>query len=128
MGSAEGARRRGRGQLYTCIYCGLPQERVWTLDRGTRMLEPDVRPLAHTVPADQRWIELSDGRVAMYGVCPPVAEQRCRILHELVCPGRELPDLWPWLTVLREENRLRADRQAETPPLPSGGEGLPDVG
>lgn len=79
-----------------------------------------MAPLAHTVPADRRWIELSDGRVTVYEVCPPDQFQRCRIEHSLACPAQPLPDLWPWLTTLREENARRAERQndPETPPPP----------
>ncbi|MFD8570152.1 DUF6083 domain-containing protein [Streptomyces sp. NPDC059639] len=113
----------------TCQHCGLPQDQVQTLERDPIMLEPDMRPLAHTVPAERRWIELSDGRVTVYGVCPPVVEQRCRIEHALACPGQELPDLWRWLTMLRDENRRKSERQRnEPPPVPPGGEQLPDVG
>ncbi len=87
-----------------------------------------MRPLAHEVPAERRWIELSDGKVTVYGVCPPEQTQRCRIEHALACPRQQLPDLWPWLTALREENARKAQRQAESPTLPTGEEGLPDTG
>ncbi|MGA5488926.1 DUF6083 domain-containing protein [Streptomyces pseudogriseolus] len=91
------------------------------------LLEPDMRPLAHAVPADRRWIELSDGRVTVYAVCPPDQFPRCRIEHDLACPARPLPDLWPWLTSLRIENARRAERQNDpeprTPP-----EQWPDAG
>jgi hypothetical protein len=129
MGSGEGARRLGREQLFTCLYCGLPQERVPTIDHDWRMLEPGMHPLAHLVPAQHRWIEVSDGKVALYEVCPVDGAQRCRIEHVLACPGQELPDLWPWLTSVRLENSRRAERQREEPPLPpaEGGQ-LPDVG
>ncbi|WP_230194693.1 DUF6083 domain-containing protein [Streptomyces coriariae] len=66
-----------------------------TLEQDWVLLEPDMRPLAHTVPAERRWIELSDGRVTVYGVCPPDQFQRCRIEHRLTCPQQVLPDLWP---------------------------------
>ncbi|MCM3303043.1 DUF6083 domain-containing protein [Streptomyces pseudogriseolus] len=98
-----------------------------TLDHDWVLLEPDMRPLAHTVPADRRWIELSDGRVTVYGVCPPYQFQRCRIEHDLACPAQPLPDLWPWLTSLRIENARQVERQTEpkrrTPP-----EQWPDAG
>ncbi|MER6187619.1 DUF6083 domain-containing protein [Streptomyces sp. NPDC001652] len=44
-----------------------------------------MEPLARSVPAEHRWIELSDGRVTVYGVCPPGPFQRCRIEHRLAC-------------------------------------------
>ncbi|EFL34865.1 predicted protein [Streptomyces viridochromogenes DSM 40736] len=49
--------------------------------------------LAHTVPAERRWIELSDGRVTVYGVCPPDPFQRCRIEHRPACSAQRLPDM-----------------------------------
>lgn len=97
------------------------------------MLEPDLRPLAHEVPAGHRWIELSDGRVTVYGVCPPDPFQRCRIEHRLACPKRSLPDLWPWLTDRRSENARRGEdvrrterRHAPEPEPPP--EEWPDAG
>ncbi len=91
------------------------------------LLEPDMAPLAHTVPAEHRWIELSDGRVTVYGVCPPDPFQRCRVEHRLACSEQPLPDLWPWLTALRDENARRAERLADPePPEPS--EEWPDAG
>ncbi|MGW0904982.1 DUF6083 domain-containing protein [Streptomyces sp. NPDC002853] len=126
MSSGEGARHIGRGQTFNCIHCGLPQERVRTLDNDWRMLEPGMRVLAHLVPAKHRWIELSDGRVALYEVCPVDGVQRCRIEHALACPEQGLPDLWPWLTALREENARKAERGPEPPGEPDTG--LPEVG
>ncbi|MGW0579217.1 DUF6083 domain-containing protein [Streptomyces sp. NPDC002920] len=126
MGADEGLSRLDT-TMFTCPYCGLPQERVATLDQDFVLLEPDMHPLAHTVPAERRWITLSDGRVTVYGVCPPVVEQRCRIEHRLACPGQELPDLWPWLTTLRGENRRAAERR-EDPAAPKPAEDWPDVG
>ncbi|MEU6123440.1 DUF6083 domain-containing protein [Streptomyces sp. NPDC047123] len=126
MGPSEGARHIGRGQTFNCMFCGLPQERVRTLDNDWRLMEPDMTPLAHTVPAEHRWIVLSDGRVTVYGVSPPDMQQRCRIEHALACPTQPLPDLWPWLTALREENEREARRGREAP-----GEvdpGWPEVG
>ncbi|MEU7154741.1 DUF6083 domain-containing protein [Streptomyces sp. NPDC045470] len=114
--------------LLTCPYCGLPQEQVATLDHDPVLLEPRMRVPAHKVPAERRWIELSDGRVTVYGVCPPEPTQRCRIEHALACPEQQLPDLWPWLTALRQENARKALRQAESPPLSTREEGLPDTG
>ncbi|MEV4446802.1 MULTISPECIES: DUF6083 domain-containing protein [Streptomyces] len=124
----EGPRRLGAGQVFTCPYCGLPQDRMPTLDHDWVLLEPDVTVLAHLVPAEHRWIVLSDGPVTVYGVCPPVAEQRCRIEHRLTCPGQELPDLWPWLTAMREESRRASERRdgGHQPPEPDIE--LPDVG
>lgn len=93
------------------------------------VLEPDLRVAAHLVPAEFRWIELSDGRVTMYGMCPVGGAQRCRIEHRLACSRQELPDLWPWLSVLRAENRRSAERLREEPSImPPGDEQLPDVG
>lgn len=86
-----------------------------TLDNDWRLMEPDMTPLAHTVPAEHRWIVLSDGRVTVYGVSPPDMQQRCRIEHALACPKQPLPDLWPWLTALREENEREAQRGREAP-------------
>ncbi|MFB7507815.1 DUF6083 domain-containing protein [Streptomyces broussonetiae] len=118
MGALEKTPRRlGSGQL-RCPYCGLPQDRVATLEYDWVMLEPDMAPLAHTVPAEHRWIELSDGRVTVYGVCPPDQFQRCRIEHRLACPAQPLPDLWPWLTALRGENARQTERDEPEPPPP----------
>ncbi|MEU5597237.1 DUF6083 domain-containing protein [Streptomyces sp. NPDC020298] len=103
------------GQL-RCPYCGLLQDRVLTLEQDWVLLEPDMTPLAHTVPAEYRWIVLSDGCVTVYGVCPPDPHQRCRVEHRLACSGQPLPDLWPWLTTLRGENARRAERQAAPGP------------
>ncbi|MFJ9362512.1 DUF6083 domain-containing protein [Streptomyces mirabilis] len=126
----EGPRRIGAGQVFTCPYCGLPQDRVPTLDHDWVLLEPKVTVLAHLVPAEHRWIVVSNGRVTVYGVCPPVAEQRCRIEHRLTCPGQELPDLWPWLTAMREESRRASERQVDgdQPPRLGPDIELPDVG
>ncbi|GAA4050831.1 DUF6083 domain-containing protein [Streptomyces shaanxiensis] len=111
MGADGGVRRLEVGQ-YACVFCGLPQDRVATLEQDWVLLEPDVEVLAHLVPAEHRWIVLSDGRVAVYGVCPPEADQRCRIEHRLACAEQGLPDLWPWLTALRGENGRQAERLA----------------
>lgn len=127
MGVAEEGPRRLGVPRSTCPYCGLPQERVVTLEQDCVMLEPEVTVLAHLVPAEHRWITLSDGRVTVYGVCPPVAEQRCRIEHRLACPARRLPDLWPWLTAMRDENGRAAERRRDPRP-PSPPERWPDVG
>ncbi len=89
-----------------------------TLDHDWVMLEPNMAPLAHTVPAEHRWIELSDGRATVYGVCPPDQFQRCRIEHRLACPAQPLPDLWPWLTILRSENTRHTERTPLEPPPP----------
>ncbi|MFJ9120969.1 DUF6083 domain-containing protein [Streptomyces sp. NPDC102394] len=122
----EEPRRLGTGRS-RCPYCSLPVDRVATLEHDWVLLEPDMAPLAHTVPAEHRWIVLSDGRVAVYGVCPPDPYQRCRIEHRLACSEQALPDLWPWLTSLRCENERRVKRQddpGQPPPL----ETLPDAG
>ncbi|WP_329293824.1 DUF6083 domain-containing protein [Streptomyces pseudovenezuelae] len=110
-----------------CPYCGLPADRVATLAYDWVLLEPDMEPLAHTVPAEHRWIVLSDGRVTVYGVCPPDPFQRCRIEHRLACPAQPLPDLWPWLTSLRHENDRHAKRRIDPQP-PETPETWPDVG
>ncbi|WP_260147800.1 DUF6083 domain-containing protein [Streptomyces sp. PanSC9] len=86
MGVSENAARRlGRARLL-CPYCGLLQERMATLEHDGVLLEPDTTPPAHVVPAERWWIETSDGRVTVYGVCPPDPFQRCRIEHRLACP------------------------------------------
>ncbi|MFZ4234579.1 DUF6083 domain-containing protein [Streptomyces murinus] len=122
MGASEGTPRRLGGGRSRCPHCGLPRDRVATLGHEWVMLEPDLRPLAHEVPAGHRWIELSDGRVTVYGVCPPDPFQRCRIEHRLACPNRSLPDLWPWLTDRRSENARRGGNARRTerrhPPEP----------
>ncbi|MFG3203075.1 DUF6083 domain-containing protein [Streptomyces sp. NPDC048192] len=118
MGALEKAPRRLGREQSRCPHCGLPQDRVATLEHDWVMLEPDMAPLAHAVPAEHRWIELSDGRVTVYGVCPPDQFQRCRIEHRLACPAQPLPDLWPWLTALREENARQAERDEPEPPPP----------
>ncbi|WP_223281525.1 DUF6083 domain-containing protein [Streptomyces antnestii] len=104
-GSGGRVTRIGGGQFH-CPYCGLQQDRVATLEHDWVLLEPGMRLPAHLVPAEQRWIELSDGRVTVYGVCPVDATQQCRIEHRLACAGQALPDLWPWLTTLRGDARL----------------------
>jgi hypothetical protein len=114
------------GGQFRCPHCGLPQDRVATLEHDWVLLEPGMRVPAHLVPAEHRWIELSDGRVAMYGVCPVDGTQRCRIEHRLACAGQRRPDLWPWLTTLRDENKRMARRQEPAPP--PGDDQLPDVG
>lgn len=83
-----------------------------TLDQDWVLLEPGVDVLAHLVPAEHRWITVSDGRVTVYGVCPPDPAQRCRVEHRLACSKQLLPDLWPWLTAMREENARSAERLA----------------
>ncbi|WP_199825475.1 DUF6083 domain-containing protein [Streptomyces sp. TP-A0875] len=127
MGPVEKEPRRLSGGRSRCPDCGLPQDRVATLDHDWVLLEPDMKPLAHTVPADHRWIELSDGRVMVYGVCPPEQFQRCRVEHRLACPAQPLPDLWPWLTTLREENARQAERHNAPEPPPPPAE-WPDTG
>ncbi|MPY47105.1 DUF6083 domain-containing protein [Streptomyces acidicola] len=125
---ADGVPRLGGEQIHTCPKCGLPQERVPTLEHDWVMLEPGVDVLAHLVPAEHRWITVSDGRVTVYGVCPPDAAQRCRIEHRLACSGQQLPDLWPWLTTLREENGRAAERLANADPAVMAEVELPDAG
>lgn len=98
-----------------------------TLEHEWVLLEPGVEVPAHLVPAGHRWIPLSDGRVAMYGVCPPDGSQRCRIEHRLACAQQPLPDLWPWLTALREENARAAERRTDPEP-PRPPEVWPDAG
>ncbi|MET8446580.1 DUF6083 domain-containing protein [Streptomyces sp. NPDC005209] len=127
MGDLEEWPRRLTGGQSRCPYCGLLQDRVATLEQDWVLLEPDMAPLAHTVPAEHRWIELSDGRVAVYGVCPPDPFQRCRIEHRLACSAQPRPDLWPWLTTLRAENGRRVERQADPEP-PEPPEEWPDAG
>nr|WP_079129217.1 DUF6083 domain-containing protein [Streptomyces qaidamensis] len=65
------------------------------------------------------WITLSDGRVTVYGVCPPDRSQRCRIEHCLACSKQPAPDLWPCLTALRAEHARAAQRRTgPEPPRP----------
>ncbi|MFJ7165371.1 MULTISPECIES: DUF6083 domain-containing protein [Streptomyces] len=116
----EEPRLLGGGQS-RCPYCGLLQDRAATLEQDWVLLEPDMAPLVHTVPAEHRWIVLSDGRVTVYGVCPPDPSQRCRIEHRLACSEQPLPDLWPWLTTLRGENARRSERQAAPEAWPDAG-------
>jgi hypothetical protein len=118
MGDFQGVPRLSGGPSFTCPFCGLPQDRVATLEQDWVLLEPGVDVLAHLVPAEHRWITVSDGRVTVYAVCPPVAEQRCRIEHRLACSGQQLPDLWPWLTAMREENARATERLARGEPEP----------
>ncbi|MBO1283960.1 MULTISPECIES: DUF6083 domain-containing protein [Streptomyces] len=127
MGALDEKPRRLDGGQSRCPHCGLLGDWVATLEHDWVLLEPDMRPLAHTVPADRRWIELSDGRVTVYGVCPPDPFQRCRIAHDLACPAQTLPDLWPWLTSLRIENARRVERGDDPEPPPSS-EPWPDAG
>ncbi|MGW0815549.1 DUF6083 domain-containing protein [Streptomyces viridiviolaceus] len=89
MGLSQGEPRRMNGGQLRCPYCGLLQDRVATLEHEWVLLEPDMTPLAHTVPTEHRWIELSDGRVTV--VCPPDPFQRCRIEHRLACSWHRLP-------------------------------------
>lgn len=124
--SGEGARRLGDGRS-RCPFCGLWADRVATLEHDWVLLEPKVTVLAHLVPAEHRWIVLSDGRVAVYGVCPPEPDQRCRIEHRLACSKQALPDLWPWLTTLRAENARAVQRQTDPEP-PKRPEEWPDAG
>jgi len=127
MGAVEERPRRiGSGQS-ACPYCGLAQDRAATLDGDWVLLEPAARVLAHLVPAEHRWIELSDGRVTVYGTFPAARDQQCRIAHALACSRQALPDLWPWLTALRAENARAAARQ-DPEPQPGPREVWPDVG
>lgn len=107
--AAEGPRQLNTGLTYQCPYCGLPQDRVPTLEHEWVLLEPDTLVPAHEVPAERRWIPLSDGRVTVYAVCPPDTTQQARIEHLLVCPEQPLPDLLPWLTDMRRANARRVE-------------------
>ncbi|MGW3726623.1 DUF6083 domain-containing protein [Streptomyces sp. NPDC000851] len=123
MGLLQGEPRRPKGGQLRCPYCGLLQAHVATLEQEWFLLEPDMTPLAHMVPAEHRWIDLSDSRVTVYGVCPPDPLQWCRIEHRLACSAQPLPDLWPWSTTLRAENGRRV-----TPVPPEPPEEWPDAG
>ncbi|WP_420032279.1 DUF6083 domain-containing protein [Streptomyces sp. cg28] len=125
--SGENVRRLETTQL-TCPYCGLPQDQVQSVEHDPMLLEPGLRVPAHEAPAERRWIELSDGLVAVYGTCPVDGEQLCRIEHLLVCPGQRRPDLWPHLTRLRRANKLRAAELAAEANRRPEDEQLPDVG
>jgi hypothetical protein len=116
-------RRLGDGQS-RCPECGLWQDLGRTLEQDWVLLEPEMRPLAHTVPAEHRWIELSDGRVTVYEVCPPDQFQCCRVPHRLACPAQPLLDLWPSLTDRRRRNAERRNDPGQ-PPTPGV---LPDTG
>ncbi|WP_256123025.1 DUF6083 domain-containing protein [Streptomyces sp. LUP47B] len=70
-GASNEGPRRSEGRESRCEYCGLPTERVAPREHDLVLLEPGMEPLAHTVPAEYRWIALSEGRVTVYGVCPP---------------------------------------------------------
>lgn len=48
MGALEKTPRRLGGEQPRCPYCGLPQDRVATLEYDWVLLEPDMTPLAHT--------------------------------------------------------------------------------
>ncbi|MFJ6551675.1 DUF6083 domain-containing protein [Streptomyces luteogriseus] len=122
----DGLRRLLVGQD-ACPHCRLPQDRVATLEHEWVLLEPKVEVPAHLVPAGHRWITLSDGRVTVYGVCPPDGSQLCRIEHRLACSRQPLPDLWPWLTALREENARATERRTDPQP-PRPPQVWPDAG
>ncbi|MFF8393094.1 DUF6083 domain-containing protein [Streptomyces sp. NPDC016172] len=127
MGAVDDGLRRLRVGRNACPRCRLPQDRVATLEHEWVLLEPGVEVPALLVPAGHRWIPLSDGQVAKYGVCPPDGSQRCRIEHRLACAQQPLPDLWPWLTALREENARAAERRTDPEP-PRPPEVWPDAG
>lgn len=97
-----------QSQPDTCPKCGLPWEPVPTNDHDWTMLEPDFRSPAHTVPPRQRWY-VRQGWAVQDDSCPKPGQQ-CHIPHALACPDQELPDLWRWLTALREENLRKAQR------------------
>ncbi|MGI5366233.1 hypothetical protein C9J60_03010 [Streptomyces sp. A244] len=127
MGAVEEEPRRLQVGQLACPRCRLPQDRVATLEQDWVLLEPGLEVPAHLVPAQHRWITLSDGRVTVYGVCPPDVSQRCRIEHRLACSKQPLPDLWPWLTVLRAENARAAQRRT-VPEPPRPPQAWPDAG
>ncbi|MEV1022189.1 DUF6083 domain-containing protein [Streptomyces sp. NPDC050264] len=120
MGVIEESTGRSIAGRNPCEFCGLPQDRVATLSHEFVLLEPNMEVSAHLIPAESRWITVSDGQVVVYGVCPPDTAQLGRIEHRLVCPEQELPDLWPWLTELREKNAWRAQRLVDPPPPDPG--------
>ncbi|MGW3145636.1 DUF6083 domain-containing protein [Streptomyces sp. NPDC001177] len=84
MGVLEEGPRRLAGGRSHCLYCGLPADRVATPEQD-RVVLAGHDPAGPYVLAEHRWIELSDGRVTVYGVCPPDPFQRCRIEHRLAC-------------------------------------------
>ncbi|MFF7204989.1 MULTISPECIES: DUF6083 domain-containing protein [unclassified Streptomyces] len=128
MGVSDERARRIAGGKFRCSSCGLPQDRVPTLEQDWVLLEPELTVLAHRVPAEHRWIVLPDGRVTVYGVCPPDPFQRCRIEHRLACAAQSLPDLWPWLTMVRVENGRKAERQESEESTRLRQVELPDAG
>ncbi|MFE5598752.1 DUF6083 domain-containing protein [Streptomyces coelicoflavus] len=80
MGRWEKEPRRLSGGQSRCPDCGLWQDRAPTLEQEWVLLETDMRALAHTVPAEHRWIELSDGRVtAALSTASPAPHNLCRI-------------------------------------------------
>ncbi|WP_244177543.1 DUF6083 domain-containing protein [Streptomyces atriruber] len=95
-------------QPVKCPRCGLPWEPVPTDDHDRVMLEPDFYAPAHTVPPRQRWY-VRQGWAVQDDSCPRPSRQ-CRIAHALAYPEQELPDLWGWLTALREEIPRQAGR------------------
>lgn len=102
--------RTGQDQIQPakCPECGLPWEPVPTDDHDWIMLEPDFAAPTHTVPPRQRWY-VRQGWAVLDDSCPKPSQQ-CRIAHALACPDQELPDLWPWLTALREECDRKVQR------------------
>ncbi|MFJ8804549.1 DUF6083 domain-containing protein [Streptomyces sp. NPDC102490] len=107
--------------------CELSQDRAPTHQQDWTLLKPDTKPVAHTVPADHRWIELPDGRATADGACPPAQSQRCRIEHHLTCPAQPLPDPWPRLTP-PTSRKLPTNTTTEHPVQPPPPEKRPHTG
>jgi hypothetical protein len=128
----EGATAPAPPDPPVCPECGLEADRFLTLSQAWVLLEPlepvNVLP-AHFVPPRQRWLINSDGVAWNPWNAEPTEGAQCRISHMVACPGIEPPDLWPWLTAMREENARRAQRlfnPPRTPTLPKVE--VPDVG
>ncbi|OLZ62489.1 hypothetical protein AV521_41685 [Streptomyces sp. IMTB 2501] len=110
-----------------CPHCGLAGERRPTCTGQHVPLEPGLVLPAHLVPGGHRWHIDSNGVAWNGGFAQPLARARCRIPHQLACPGLSLDEIrpWRWLSAVREENARRARRRADEEGCPKA---LPDAG
>ncbi|EST19282.1 DUF6083 domain-containing protein [Streptomyces roseochromogenus] len=110
-----------------CPHCGLAGERRPTYTGQHVLLEPALVLPAHLVPGGHRWHIDSNGVAWNGGFTEPLAGSRCRIPHQLACPGLSLDEIrpWRWLSAVREENARRAQRRADEEGCPKA---LPDAG
>lgn len=98
-----------------CSECTLLQDRYETSYRRWVLLEPRLLLPAESVPPWKRWFVQPDGTAVNSQDRPVQPGAKCRIAHRVVCPCGPTPAGEGVLfTVVREENRRRADR--ETPP------------